>query len=311
MATSARLALFLLHLPRVGRVRLRGFLSHLAALAKEDVHPTDSLRLLGLSALSSDEVDSAIARSEALLERCRELDVTVHVFGSQSYPAQLAQRLKNPPAVLFSAGRFDSSRSPRVAVIGTRKPTPWGLRTAEACASEIVDGHGVVVSGLALGIDTAAQATSVERHGVTWAVLAHGLHTVSPSSNRELARRITTNDGALISEYPPGQTARRHHFVERDRIQAGLADAILVIESGVNGGAMHTVRFARQAGVPVWVTFPRVDGVPDHGELPESRRGTWELLRSRQATHVATGGALRQMVRALPGVQPTPSGLFT
>ena len=53
---------------------------------------------------------------------------------------------------------------------------------------------------------------------------------------------------------------------------------ILVIESGVNGGAMHTVRFAQQAGVPVWVTFPRVDGVPDHGELPESRRGTWELL---------------------------------
>ena len=309
MATPARLALFLLHLPRVGRSRLRRFVSHLAELGREDVPPTESLRLLGLSALSSDDVDSAIARSDAVLERCRALDVTVHVFGSHSYPAQLA-RLANPPAVLFSVGRFDSSRSPRVAVIGTRKPTPWGLRTAEACASEIVDGHGVVVSGLALGIDTAAQDASVERHGVTWAVLAHGLHTVSPSSNRELARRII-NDGALISEYPPGETARRHHFVERDRIQAGLVDAILVIESGVNGGAMHTVRFAQQAGVPVWVTFPRVDGVPDHGELPESRRGTWELLRSGQATHVATGGALRRMVRALPGAPPRPSGLFT
>ena len=101
MATSARLALFLLHLPRVGRVRLRGFLSHLAALGREDVPPTDSLRLLGLSALSSDDVDSAIARSDALLESCRALQVTVHVFGSQSYPAQLS-RLANPPAVLFS-----------------------------------------------------------------------------------------------------------------------------------------------------------------------------------------------------------------
>ena len=82
MATSSRLALFLLHLPRVGRVRLRGFLSHLAALGTEDVPPTESLRLLGLSALSSDDVDAAIARSEALLERCRALDVAVHVFST-------------------------------------------------------------------------------------------------------------------------------------------------------------------------------------------------------------------------------------
>lgn len=308
MATSAKMALFLRYLPRVGRVRLREFLARLSALDNEDLSPTDALRLLRLPALSTD-VDSALVRSDVLLEHCQSLDVMVHVFGSRSYPAQLA-RLANPPAVLFSIGRLDSDRRPRVAVIGTRKPTPWGLETAEACASEIVGEHGVVVSGLALGIDTAAQAASVDCHGVTWAVLAHGLHMVSPSSNRELARRIL-NDGALISEYPPGESARRHHFVERDRIQAGLSDAILVIESGVNGGAMHTVRFAQQAGVPVWVTFPSVDSVSNHGELPESQRGTWELLRSKKATRVTTGGALRQMVRDLADVQPTPSGLFT
>ena len=74
---------------------------------------------------------------------------------------------------------------------------------------------------------------------------------------------------------------------------------------------MHTVRFAQQAGVPVWVTFPSVDSVSNHGELPESQRGTWELLRSKKATRVTTGGALRQMVRDLADVQPTPSGLFT
>lgn len=308
MAASARLALFLRHLPGVGRVRLRGILSRLAASREGDPSPTDSLRLLGLSAVSADDVNSATARCDALLDRCRELSVAVHVFGSESYPAQL-RRLDNPPAVLFSVGCFDFNRRPRVAVIGTRKPTPWGLRTAEACASEIVGGGGIVVSGLALGIDTAAQTASVEQDGVTWAVLAHGLHTVSPSSNRELATRII-NDGALISEYPPGESARRYHFVERDRIQAGLADAILVIESGINGGAMNTVRFARQAGVPVWVTFPSTDGTPSYGELPESQQGTWELLRSRKATRVATSAALRQRVQALSSVQPTGSGLF-
>lgn len=307
MTPSARLALFLRHVPGVGRVRLRKFLSHLSVLGEEDLSPKDSLRRLGLSASAAD-VHAAIDRSEALLSHCRELNVTVHVFGSESYPAQL-KRLSDPPAVLFSVGRFDSKRRPRVAVIGTRMPTPWGLRTAEACASEIVDGDGVVVSGLALGIDTAAQSASVEHHGVTWAVLAHGLHTVSPSSNRELATRIT-NDGALISEYPPGDSPRRHYFVERDRIQAGLADAILVIESGINGGAMHTVRFAQQAGVPVWVTIPRDDGVPTYDELPESQRGTWELLRAGKATRVKTSGTLRKMVRALPSIQASASGLF-
>ena len=308
MAASARLALFLHHLPGVGRVRLRGILSHVAASGEGDLSPTDSLRLPGLSAVSADDVDSATARCDVLLDRCRELGVTVHVFGSESYPAQL-RRLPNPPAVLFSVGRFDSDRRPRVAVIGTRKPTPWGVMTAEACVSEIVGGRGVVVSGLALGIDTAAQAASVEQHGVTWAVLAHGLHMVSPSSNRELARRII-DDGALISEYPPGESARRHYFVERDRIQAGLADAILVIESGINGGAMHTVRFAREAGVPVWVTLPGGDGTPSYDELPESQQGTWELLRSRKATRVTDSGKLRQMVQALPSVQPPARGLF-
>ena len=308
MAASPRLALFLHHLPGVGRVRLREMLSRLSALGENELSPTDSLRLLGLAAVSTGDINSATARCDALLDRCRELGVVVHVFGSASYPSHL-RRLANPPAVLFTVGRFDSSRGPRVAVIGTRKPTPWGLRTAEACASEIVGGHGVVVSGLALGIDTAAQAASIEQHGVTWAVLAHGLHTVSPSSNRELATRII-NDGALVSEYPPGESARRHYFVERDRIQAGLADAILVIESGINGGAMHTVRFARQAGVPVWVTLPNRDGTHSYGDLPESQQGTWELLRSRKATRVATSGALRQLVQALPSVQPTARELF-
>ena len=169
-----------------------------------------------------------------------------------------------------------------------------------------------MVSGLALGIDAAAQATSVEHQGPTWAVLAHGLHTVSPSSNRDLAKQIVNQGGALISEYPPGEPAQRHYFVERDRIQAGLSDAVLVIESDIDGGAMHTVRFAREARVPVWVTFPQTKMKTANGsDLPESQRGTWELLRKQAAIRVAGVKALDKMVRNLANTPTLPDTLFS
>jgi DNA protecting protein DprA len=167
---------------------------------------------------------------------------------------------------------------------------------------KIAESHGVVVSGLALGIDAAAHAASIGHGGPTWAVLAHGLHTVSPSSNRELAKQIVERGGALVSEYAPGQHAQRHYFVERDRIQAGLADAVLVIESGIDGGSMHTVRFARDAGLPVWTTFPqtkiRVAEV-NSGDLPEPQQGTWHLLSTGKAYRVPTVKVLGHMLTNL------------
>jgi DNA protecting protein DprA len=240
------------------------------------------------------------------------LGATVHFYGLPSYPS-LLNRLSEPPALLFSIGQFDPSRKPRVAVIGTRKPTDWGLDTAKQCAGQITDTGGIVVSGLALGIDTAAQAATVEHHGTTWAVLAHGLHTVSPAaSNRELAKKIVEQGGALISEYPPGEPAQRHYFVERDRIQAGLSDAVLVIESDIGGGAMHTVRFAREARIPVWVTCPqaKMETASDN-DLPESQQGTWELLRTNMVTRVAGVKTLDQMVRNLASTPTLSDTLFS
>jgi predicted Rossmann fold nucleotide-binding protein DprA/Smf involved in DNA uptake len=89
--------------------------------------------------------------------------------------------------------------------------------------------------------------------------------------------------GALLSEYPPGTPPQRFHFVERDRIQAGLADAVLVVESGVEGGSMHTVKFAKAAGIPVWVTFPddkTVIAEDNAALLPKTQQGTWYLFKS-------------------------------
>jgi DNA processing protein len=303
MIDNIRTVLALSSLPRVGRATLKNLLEQLKDRAKRKLaflEVVEELREM-IPPFSRTDLDAAVARADELVIRCEALGVSVHPFGWPSYPSQLA-RLAKPPAILFSVGQFESSRNPRIAVIGTRKPTNWGLKTARACAAEVVEFNGVVVSGLALGIDAAAHAATVHHSGPTWAVLAHGLHTVSPSSNRELAKQIVEKGGALISEYPPGEPAQRHYFVERDRIQAGLCDAVLVIESGINGGSMHTVTFAQDAHVPVWVTFPQTkvhDAETRLDDLPETQQGTWQLLNARKASRVSTIKSLNRMLTNL------------
>jgi DNA processing protein len=303
MSDNILTILALSRLPKVGRVRLRRVLEALSTNVLVTLNFDELVERFADQIPAQTEATLGKARAEAadLMERCQTLGVSVHPFGWPSYPQQLC-RLAEPPAMLFSLGRFEPNKKPRVAVIGTRKPTDWGLETAKACASQIADSRGVVVSGLALGIDAAAQQASVERLGANWAVLAHGLHMVSPSSSRPLAKEIVDTGGALLSEYPPGEPAQRHYFVERDRIQAGLADAVLVIESGIDGGSMHTVRFAEQAKVAVWVTFPdaklRLAGTAS-ADLPEPQQGTWDLLTNHRAKRVTSAKWLTKLMDEL------------
>jgi DNA processing protein len=298
-----RFALALSELRGIGRARLRAQLPLAAGQAP------DSFRLFaefvaqhgsdgGL--FDSGEVSLAAAwdRAGFLLDECSRLGLHVLPFGWPSYPRQLC-RLQDAPALLFVRGTLVPER-PRIAVIGTRRPSPWGIRTAKACAGQVAKVHGVVVSGLARGIDSAAHSGALEAKCSTWAVLAHGL-AVAPSSNIELARRIVEEDGALISEYRPGEPPQRYHFIERDRIQAGLADAVLVVETGTQGGSMHTVRSATSAGIPVWTTFPDKDLVvarenPD--QLSETQRGTWQLVREG-ALRVSTPRTLLTCIESL------------
>jgi len=301
MSETIRTILALSRLPRVGRLRLRNVLERFATGTTIGLSLPDLASLFG-DQIAKENVAAAESEADEILERCEKYRIQVHYLGGPSYPTQLA-RLAEPPALLFSIGRFDTHRRPRIAVIGTREASEWGLQTARACGAKIADSHGLVVSGLALGIDAAAQKATVDHGGPTWAVLAHGLHTVSPSSNRDLAKRIVETGGALISEYPPGEPARRHYFVERDRIQAGLSDAVLVIESGIDGGAMHTVRFAHEAHVSVWVTFPdsRIrEAEISRIELPKPQQGTWELLLAKRAERVTSAKALARMMSHLP-----------
>jgi DNA processing protein len=126
-----------------------------------------------------------------------------------------------------------------------------------------------------------------------------GIDAIPDPSQRTLATQILDSGGALLSEYPPHAPARKHQFVARDRIQAGLSDAVLLIESELEGGAMHTVRFAQRSGIPIWAALPRAHRA-NHNRLVDVHRGPSELVRSGSATRVTSAKALDRLIRSLP-----------
>jgi DNA processing protein len=303
--SASRFALALSELRGIGRATLRAQLRLAASQATDSFASfSEFVEQNGRDAAVRDvgglSLDAAWDRAGSLMDECARFGLQVLPFGWPAYPSQL-YRLQDAPALLFVRGTLGPGRRPRIAVIGTRHPSPWGIRTAKACAGQVSKVRGVVVSGLARGVDSAAHVGALDAKCSTWAVLAHGL-AVAPTSNIELAHRIVEEDGALISEYRPGEPPQRFHFIERDRIQAGLADAVLVVETGTHGGSMHTVRAATSAGIPVWATFPDKDvGIAQDnpGRLKETQRGTWQLVR-RGALRVSTPRMLLTCIESLP-----------
>ncbi len=210
----------------------------------------------------SEEWSGALAQAHAVLEDCERQGIEALSFFDERYPQRL-RIIHDPPPVLFVRGSTDVLHDRRmVAVVGTRTPSRFGREATSRLASAIVsDGWGII-SGLARGVDTRAHAVALE-HGVpTIAVMAGGLDRIYPSENAGLAEAIVDGGGALIAEVPPGVRPQRSHFVARDRLQSALAVAVVVAQTAVDGGTMHTVRYAAAQGRPVFCSKP-----PDaHGQ---------------------------------------------
>ena len=169
---------------------------------------------------------------------------------SESFLSPLLQLTKIPEK-LYIKGNLPTSRPPVVAIIGTRRPTPYGREVTHTLATVLAQNGVVVVSGLAAGIDTIAHTATLDAGGITIAVLAQGLHSIYPASNRGLAERITKN-GALITEYEMGEEAMKFHFLARNRIVSGLADAVIVTEAADRSGTFSTVAHALEQNKEVF-----------------------------------------------------------
>jgi DNA processing protein len=182
--------------------------------------------------------------------RYRRAGIGIAGFASAAYPDVLTGD-PEPPAVLFIDGDLRSLALPRVAVVGTRQCTHYGSDVAFGLGRDLAAAGVCVVSGLALGIDGAAHAGALDATvAAPVAVVAGGLDRVYPPRNRQLWRAVAAT-GAVLSEAPLGVAPDRWRFPARNRIIAALSDVVIVVESDVTGGSMHTVAEAARRDIPV------------------------------------------------------------
>jgi DNA processing protein len=161
------------------------------------------------------------------------------------------------PEELWARGRLELlERAPRVGVVGSRSPTPYGEACARAFARGLAAAGVVVVSGLARGVDQAAHRGALEVGGATLAVLGSGVDRPWPTG--EATERVAT-EGLLLSEFRPGQPPRRHHFPLRNRVISGLSRGVLVVEAARASGSLITARWAADQGRDVWAVPGRID----------------------------------------------------
>lgn len=190
--------------------------------------------------------DALIERAFADFKKHQREGIQVVSIDSNEYP-RLLKQIPDPPLVLFVKGSIDSvADNSNVAVVGTRDATPNGEKVASKIAKWLGEHRWCVVSGLAKGIDSAAHRGALDVRGRTVAVMATPLNKIYPAENKQLANEILDQGGCWISELPLWKKPHRGAFVQRDRIQSGMSVAVVPVQTDVEGGTMHTVRYAEQ-----------------------------------------------------------------
>ncbi|HCJ11252.1 MAG TPA: DNA-protecting protein DprA [Clostridiales bacterium] len=212
-----------------------------------------------------------------LVRRYERTGVKVVTYLDEEYPAGLRLVADRPPVLFVRGDPQAAARGPAVAVVGTRRPTPYGLEVTADIAVGLAEAGVVVISGLALGIDTAAHRAVLDAGGTTVAVLAGGVMESHPRENRSLAEAIGRS-AAVISPFPPGTIAVRGNFLRRNRVVAGLALGVVVTEAPVGSGALTTAAFARALGRKVMAVPGTVTSPASAGCL-ELLRGAGRLVR--------------------------------
>jgi DNA processing protein len=208
-----------------------------------------------------DHRDPAPAARE--LARCRDLGVRFYIRGEADYPKLLSE-IFDPPTFLYCQGTVEPRDELALAIVGSRRSTPYGLRIAEKFATALAMAGVTIVSGLARGIDGAAHRGALKANGRTLAILATGLATIYPPEHALLAKQITES-GALITEMPLDQKPLAGLFPQRNRIISGLSAGVLIVEASRKSGALHTARHALEQGREVMVIPGPVDSLASEG----------------------------------------------
>ncbi len=281
-------------LPQVRSYEKRMLLEHFSDpeeifhLTKEALDRCEDLTEETKTALMNRDLQEA----EKILQSCRRKEIGLLTFGSDAYPRKL-RNIDDPPMVLYYRGCLpDFEAQPVVAVVGTRKSSAYGMRTAAQMARQISDCGALVVTGGASGIDTAAMESVLNGDDRLVCVLGCGVDVAYPHCNKKLFDR-TAETGCLLSEYPPATKPLRWNFPRRNRILSGISNGVLVVEAPVKSGALITAERAFAQGRDVFV-------VPGNINM-ESCAGSNALLQEYAAAACSGWDVVKDYASLYPG----------
>lgn len=242
----------------------------------------------GYTALSDKELKNA----RALAAECSQKRIGIVTIGDSGYPARLRQ-IPDAPLALYYRGRLPNWEAyPAIGIVGTRKASGYGLQIAEKMGAQIAACGGMVVSGAADGIDSAAMKQALLQGGPVVGVLGFGADVVYPASSRKLFAQLEEK-GCLISEYPPGTPGYKWNFPQRNRLISGISHGVLVVEAPERSGALITARHAMEQGREVFVVPGNINS--------DTSAGSNNLLREGAMAVFEGYDILREYASRFPG----------
>ena len=251
--------IFLSCLPKFGARRQQAILEQLPEFEQLLTHNAATLKALGLAAETIDALeawrrqDSAhpvVASADDIYRNCLRTGTAIVTMADADYPEPL-RHIHDGPLVLYVRGDRSLLGREQIGIVGSRNATRAGLEHARSFAAALGQKGLLVTSGLALGVDGAAHAGALDAGFPTVAVIGNGVDKPYPYRHRTLSERIA-GEGVIVSEYPPGTSAKAGHFPRRNRIISGLSRGILVVEAGLKSGSLITARLALEQGREVF-----------------------------------------------------------
>lgn len=291
--------LSLVRIPHIGDVQIAELIRHAGSAAA--VFTMSRRQLEAIPGIGSVRAQAILQgydpkSCEREIAFARKQDVQILIRGTAAYPGRL-EHCQDAPHVLFFKGNTSLHQHRILSVVGTRSPTPYGReRTIELIAS-LADEQVMVVSGLAYGIDTIAHKEALQNKLLTVGVLAHGVDKIYPQANRSLANSMVMQ-GGLLTEFWQGSKPDKQNFPRRNRIVAGICDAVVVVESGEKGGSLITAEIANGYNRDVFA-FP--------GKSNDLQsKGCNALIRNHQAQLISSGRELLESMNWLSTEKSRP-----
>ena len=251
--------------------------------------------------ITAKDVEAALRKADEIIERAKANQIGILSYYDSRFPQSLRDtktedgKKDDPPILLYYKGNLEVLAEPAMAIIGTRKNTIGAEKAGLYLASEFARRGFCIVSGLALGCDTIGHRGALNAGGKTIAFLAHGLDTVYPAQNKNLALEIVLNGGLLLSEYDIGTPVTQYNLVARDRLQAGLSMATLVIQTGITGGTMHAAKNCVNSGKPLFV----IKYSDEKTDSDEKTQGNHYLVSEMGATYIKGSDNLDAIAKSI------------